>query len=238
MAPEVSFALKRGEGLHNSNMIKHKVLNVEAPRVDSSPKMAPLKANFSSAESTPKMAPLDSTRPVKYSYVSSMARARAERKRREAGQSKDWDDTSSSPSSEMSSISNGSTPPSKPARVIPHSGGRIPPSGNLIPGSGSLIPSSGYIAKPRDSTALEGHAGLPKFGVWDNPNDAAEPCYTLLFENVAQEKRTGGPVRVYANRPASPTRSEDLYKFNPGAIKVRKSKQSLHHSLLRCFVGS
>ncbi|KAG0562642.1 hypothetical protein KC19_9G162000 [Ceratodon purpureus] len=237
MAPEASFVLKRGEGLHNTNMIKHKVVYIETPRT-------------SSVGSTPKMIPLvgsDSTRPVKSSYVSPMQRAREERKRREAGQSKDWDETSSSPSSEMSTISNGGTPPSKPARVIPHSGGLIPKSGglipksgNLIPSSGNLIPSSGYIAKPRDSVSEEDGASrrLPKFGVWDNQNDASGPCYTLLFESVAQEKRIGGPIRVHANRPSSPAQSEDLYNYNPGAIKTRKSKLQLHHSLLCCFVGS
>ena len=118
MAPETSFVLKKGEGLHNPNLIKHKVLHYETPRgsnVDSE---------------TPKMGPVagpNGTKPVKTSYVSPMQRARQERKRREAAQSKDWDEASSSPSanSEVSSLSNGGTPPSKPNRVIPFSGASL-----------------------------------------------------------------------------------------------------------------
>lgn len=238
MAPEASFVLKRGEGLNNANMIKHKVVHVETPRgssAGSTPKTGSIR-KAAAAVSDP-----SGTKPAKSSYVSPMQRARLDRKRHEAGQSKDWDEASSSPSSEMSSISNGGTPPSKPARVIPYTGNLIPSSGNLVPSSGNLIPSSGYIAKPRDSVSEPGHNGsgrLPKFGVWDNQNDASGPCYTLLFETVAQEKRIGGPIRVHAARPASPVQSEDLYTYNPGAIKARKSKLQLHLSLLCCFVGS
>ena len=120
--------------------------------------------------------------------------------------------------------------------LIPPSGNLIPPSGNLIPSSGNLIPSSGYVAKPRDSTdGLNGSGRVPKFGVWENQNDTSDPCYTLLFENVAQEKRVGGPIRIHANRPGSPSGCEDLYDYNP--IKARKNKH-LHLSLLCCFVGS
>lgn len=243
---EQSFVLKRGEGLNDRNLIKHTVLHhhvFETPRassVDCTPK------------TTPVLTSMTTKVPVKTSYISPMARARQQAKlRREAGDSnsngvpKEWDDSipsSSSPSSEsaMSSISNG-TPPSKtPVRLIPYSGGLIPSSG-LIASSGNGVPKFGYIPKSgttgEELTGGGGSGRLPKFGVWDNNNEASAPSYTLLFENVAQEKRIGGPIRIHAPRPCSPARSEDLYNYNPTSIKAaRKTRQ--YHSLLCCFVGS
>lgn len=226
---EQSFVLKRGEGLHDKNLIKHTVLQVETPRA-------------STVDSTGGVA-LKNGKPImKTSFVSPMARARqlAKQRRQAAaagsdttGASKDWDESlpsSSSPSnnseSTVSSVTGTPSTASKPSvqRLIPSSG---------------LVPKSGYIPKSGtvygEETSDSGR--LPKFGVWDNNNDDSSPCYTLLFETVAQEKRIGGPIRIHAQRPCSPTRSEDLYKYNPPSTKTaRKTRQ--YHSLLCCFVGS
>lgn len=224
---EQSFVLKRGEGLNNKNLIKHTVLHVESPRV-------------SNVDSTG--VALKNGKPIiKTSYVSPMARARQlAKQRREAatgsdstGASKDWDESlpsSSSPSNSESAVSSvaGTPSTSKPSvqRLIPSSG-HIPKSG--------YIPKSGTVYGEETS----GSGRLPKFGVWDNNNNNGDngPCYTLLFENVAQEKRVGGPIRIHAPQPCSPSRNEDLYNYNPTSIKAaRKTRQ--YHSLLCCFVGS
>jgi hypothetical protein len=214
---EQSFVLKKGEGIGNKNLIKHTV--IETPR-------------GSSVDSTPKTTPILGV--SKSSYVSPMMRARQlAKQRREGGSdaSKDWDESTSSPSS----ISSGIGTPAVTPRLIPYSGGLIPSSGGMIPSSG-YVPKSGYIPKSGPVSG-EDSGRLPKFGVWDNHNDDNGPCYTLLFENMAQEKRIGGPIRIHAPQPCSPAPCEDLYNYN--ATSMKAARKTRHYpSLLCCFVGS
>lgn len=239
---EQSFVTKRGEGLHSKNLIKHTVLQVETPR----PSSVDTSAGTIPASTTASGAMTKAGGPVKTSYISPMARARLLAKQRRetamsdsTGASKDWDESQPSSSSPSNSESAASTPAKPQQRLIPYSGGLIPSSANLIPGS-SFIPKSGYIPKSGFvEEEASGSGRLPKFGVWDNNNnnDDNGPCYTLLFENVAQEKRIGGPIRIHAPRSCSPARNEDLYNYNPASIKAaRKTRQ--YPSLLCCFVGS
>ena len=142
-----------------------------------------------SVKSTPRATPA----PKK--YVSPMAKAREEKKRRQAGgdstKCKDWPNLS-----DMESSSN--------------------------PSSGSL----------NSNTSTSKPANLPKFGEWDRHSANSGPCYTLLFQNAAQEKKSGGLIRVHADGPLSPGRTEDLYKFAPATAKPRKR---MHRTLLCCF---
>ncbi|KAG0622960.1 hypothetical protein M758_3G137000 [Ceratodon purpureus] len=174
--------------------------NVSSPKVPSSASDTPR----ASSVATPKGSVKSSARstPAPRKYVSPMARAREEKKRREAGESnksKDWPCLS-----DMESSSNPST-------------------------SGSLH-SDMSTTKP---------ANLPKFGEWDKHSVNSGPCYSILFQNAAQEKKIGGPVRIHSTQPNSPPRTQDLYQALPPATtkstKKPKSKKKKQSSIFCCF---
>lgn len=157
-------------------------------------------------------------------YVSQMAQAREEKKRREAssGKSKDWPgssdaDTSSTPSSADSGSLTSDVP-----------------NGVQREGAAAVAKNGGSTASKLEAEKAVGGPGhLPKFGEWDNHTVDSGPCYTLLFQNAAEQKKNGGPVLVHAQKPSSkPGVTEDLYDFNYGGMKSKKKKQFI---LLCCF---
>jgi len=75
-------------------------------------------------------------------------------------------------------------------------------------------------------------SALPKFGEWVNHSANSGPCYTLLFQNAAQEKKIGGPVPVH--EPVCPAPNEDLYGYHRSG-SVRKPRKRQFYGLLFCF---
>lgn len=81
-------------------------------------------------------------------------------------------------------------------------------------------------------------SNLPKFGEWEKHSANSGPCYTLLFQNAAQEKKIGGPIRVHAPLPA--VRNEDLYPegINRAACVKKPPRKRKSHGLLSCCFKS
>jgi hypothetical protein len=142
--------------------------------------------------------------PAPRKYVSPMAKAREEKKRREA-EGKEWQGLS-----DMESSSN---------------------------------PSTGSVASDASSAATR-NAGpdVPKFGEWEKHSVNSGPCYTLVFQNAAQEKKAGGPIRVHAHRSDSPPRTQDLYQPPPAnttkGLNKKKKKKKTPFPFLCCFTSS
>nr|PNR60627.1 hypothetical protein PHYPA_003420 [Physcomitrium patens] len=100
------------------------------------------------------------------------------------------------------------------------------------------VPNSGYISRHRGhASTAEGEVGgrrghLPKFGEWDNQDDAYDPCFTLLFQIVSDEKKGGVPILVPVPQPSTSAREGDLYSYHSG---LAKSKRKSLFCLLCCF---
>lgn len=142
-------------------------------------------------------------------YVSQMAKAREEKQRQAAATARDQNNTSSS--SDMETSSN----PSTESSTSVHS---------------DMSKKSGIEDKL---------GNLPKFGEWDRHSVNSGPCYTLLFQNAAQEKKIGGPIRVHASRPSDqPAQNEDLYGYNRDASVKKPGRKTKQCSLLCCFTSS
>lgn len=163
-------------------------------------------------------------RPAK--YVSPMAKARAEKKCKEisSGKSKDWPT--------LSDMETSSTPSSGEDGSL-HL--------ELSNGLQTKAPSVGVKARPSTASkedaekVLGGSGHLPKFGEWDKHSANSGPCYTLLFQSAAELKKTGGPVRVYAQKPpSSPGVTEDLYDYKPVSAGARAKKKT-QCGFLSCF---
>lgn len=189
-------AVVKSGHLERDTVLKAKEQDVvESPSTLSSALATPRASFVATPKGSGKGTPRDHGTLAPKKYVSPMAKAREEKKRREAesnGKSKDWPSLS-----DMETSSN--------------------------PSSGSVDSdiSTGKVAK------------LPMFGEWDNHSVNSGPCYTILFQNAAQEKKIGGPVRVRANvPPSSPARTQDLYHSTPATLKAKKRMQ---YSFLCCF---
>lgn len=102
----------------------------------------------------------------------------------------------------------------------------------------SSIPSTGSGTQSEKSQGHEDKvANLPKFGEWNKHSANSGPCYTTLFQNVAQEKKAGGPIRVRGSRSADSGPGEDLYGYQHDSA-LNKHKKKTSRGFLSCFKAS
>lgn len=143
-------------------------------------------------------------------YVSKMAKAREEKKRKEAAAA-----PPNSTNSEKSMMS------------------------SELETSGSIPSTESGTLSEKSQANVDKLGILPKFGEWNKHSANSGPCYTLLFQNAAQEKKIGGPIRVHGARTMDASvPNQDLYGYNKSAPAIKPKKLKKSGGLLCCFKTS
>ena len=71
---------------------------------------------------------------------------------------------------------------------------------------------------------------MPKFGTWDPKDPTAGEGYTVIFQKLSNEKKSGEPVYNSRMSSDSPVRNDDRHQMKP----VPSKKVSIS-SLVTCF---
>jgi hypothetical protein len=71
---------------------------------------------------------------------------------------------------------------------------------------------------------------LPKFGTWDPKDPTAGEGYTVIFQKLSHEKKSGEPVYNSRMSSDSPVRNDDRSQMKPVPAKTVSIS-----SLVTCF---